>query len=148
MGRLLAASLVLALAACAEPETPLCFGAPENTLRGVIDADNARDLSRAVSAYADDVIWLGPSGEVRGADAVRQRYAELYREYAPDLRIAVDGVRRQGGAATVWGRTSGQLEARTLGEPSRVVDDVFLAAVQCQGGRWTIGAMMWHPRPR
>jgi len=68
-------------------------------LDGQSAAWNRGDLDAFCSVYADDALFLSPSGSVRGRDAILDRYRNRYPDRAAmgTLRLEVDEIR------PIWG---------------------------------------------
>ncbi|NIP58907.1 MAG: DUF4440 domain-containing protein [Gemmatimonadetes bacterium] len=63
------------------------------------------DPERLDEFVAEDCVYRGPGGEVRGREALREMCAELRRAF-PDLRIRVDALRVDGDEVEVeWTMT-------------------------------------------
>jgi uncharacterized protein (TIGR02246 family) len=116
-------------------------------MRGIIAADNARDLSRVLSFYADDAMLI-PPGEplISGLAAIRPRYEALFRAFDPAIEGQIDEVVVQGSLAFVRGRNGGVLRGRE-GGADRPLHDVYLAVLRRTGGGWRISRLIWHPAP-
>jgi ketosteroid isomerase-like protein len=144
---LVALGSVLA-AACAAPVASGCATrAPDDTLRAIIAADNARDLSEVMRHYTSDVTWLPPGREpTLGEGAVRDAYAALYSDTRPALSLTVEHVEHGAEVAAVWGYTSGTLAPAHGDAPARQVNDAYLATLRCESGHWRVQTMMWHGR--
>src|SRR5262245_15445508 len=114
-------------------------------LDALIAADNRRDLDSVMQSYCEDVELDPPSGEsVRGREAVRARYIDLFAAWQPELRIEhqrteVDGLRAQD-----RGRTLGALHA-IAGDAVKLVEDEYEAELRLEGGRWRVAHLSWRP---
>ena len=123
-----------------------CPDAPASALTEIIAADNRGDLDAVMGFYTADPVWVRPTGgPIRGAAAIRNSYAGMYREFAPALTIAIANVERGADVAVVRGRTGGRLVPRA-GGAARTVGDAFEAIVMCDGGRWRVSVLAWGPR--
>jgi len=113
--------------------------------RGIIAADNARDLHRVLGYYAADAILM-PPGEspVMGREAIRPRYEQLFASFDPEIETQVDEACVGDGLAFVRGRNGGRLVSRQ-GGTTRKLDDVYLMVLRPDtGGRWRISHLVWH----
>lgn len=113
---------------------------------GIIAADNARDLSRVLSLYAEDAVLLPPNeAAVRGKAAIRPRYEALFRDYMPEIVGEIDEVQVGGRWAFVIGTTRGRLLPVGGGEARSLNDAYVMILRRTSGGSWHIGRLMWHP---
>lgn len=113
-------------------------------IRHLIESDNARDLSSVLAAYADDITFLPPTGEVAtGKQSVEDRYRALFAAFRPHLETTIDEVRVEGTLAYVRGVNGGSLEP-VAGGAATVVHDRYLAILECRNGRWVISRLMWN----
>ena len=138
------ASMLLMLAAPAAVHQ--CAGdAVSRPLLFIIMADNDRDLDAVMAHYTADPIFIPPNRPpIRGRQAIRQSYLAMYRDFDPDLSIAVESVNSGDGVATVKGRTYGTLRSRA-GSQVRTVNDGFEALVLCEGYSWEVASLRWWP---
>lgn len=113
-------------------------------LRRIIDADNARDIERALDGYTSDIVWLPPARPpLVGIDAVRDSYEKMYSLYKPSLSIDIDETIIGERLAMVRGATRGDLTPND--GPAIAVHDTFLAVLKCERGDWRVARMMWGP---
>jgi uncharacterized protein (TIGR02246 family) len=112
--------------------------------RGIIDADNARDLERVLRHYTADAILM-PPGEaaVSGLAAIRPRYAALFAEFEPHIEARVDEACVGGDLAFVRGHNGGRLAPRA-GGASRNLNDDYLMLLRREEGAWRISHLIWH----
>ena len=111
----------------------------------LIAADNRRDLEFVVQSYCEDVELVPPSGDpVRGRKAVRARYAALFADWRPELRVEHQETKVDGGTARDRGRTLGTLHA-TAGNATKPVDDEYEAELRLEGTRWRVARLSWKP---
>lgn len=142
--------LVLLLAVWTVSATAQESTRPEARVRevalGIIMADNARDLERVMSFYADDAVLL-PPGEVaaRGKDVIRRRYEAFFRTYAPEIITDLEEVRVAGDWAFVIGANRGRLVPAGGGAERRLNDAYVMILKQAPKGAWRIARLMWHP---
>ena len=121
----------------------------ERDVRQAIDsliaADNRRDLEFVVQSYCEDVELVPPSGDLaRGRKAVRARYAALFADWRPELRVEHRETRVDGATARDRGRTLGTLHA-TAGNAIKPVDDEYEAELRLEGDRWRVARLSWRP---
>jgi uncharacterized protein (TIGR02246 family) len=140
----LAVSSLLLVACRAVGPTPA-----ERDVRQAIDsliaADNRRDLEFVVQSYCEDVELVPPSGAiVRGRNAVRARYAALFADWRPELRVEHHQTQVDGATARDRGRTLGTLHA-TAGNAIKPVDDEYEAELRLEGDRWRVARLSWRP---
>ena len=149
MVRIVTASLasMAALGGCspkAALSAPGCSPPPAETLTRIIDADNARDLTKVLAEYTDDVVWLPPSRpSTKGIEAIRSSYEGMYATFTPALSITIGETMVGADLAVVIGQTGGVLTP-SAGDAVTVHDN-FMAALRCEGGRWKVARMMWAP---
>ena len=81
-------------------------GDPVEVLQEHTAAWNAGDLDTFCASYAEDAVFLSPSGVTRGRDAVLQRYKKRYPDKAAmgTLTLETLDVRRDGKVATIAAR--------------------------------------------
>ncbi|HVT40780.1 MAG TPA: nuclear transport factor 2 family protein [Gemmatimonadaceae bacterium] len=113
--------------------------------QGIIAADNAKDLSRVLSYYADSAVLLPPNeGPVVGRAAIRPRYERLFGEFDPAIVGAIDELVVGPEWAYVRGRNRRVLR-RKAGGPDRVLNDIYIMLLRREGvGQWRISRLMWH----
>jgi uncharacterized protein (TIGR02246 family) len=115
----------------------------ESAVRAIIVADNAGDVDAAIPCYTEDAVWIPPGAPVLcGHAAIRERYTEIFAQFAPALQIDIDEIVVDGGMATARGRTRGELIPRTAGERV-VVDDHFVMLLRKTRDGWRIAWLMW-----
>ena len=112
---------------------------------GIIAADNARDVERVMSFYADDAVLMPPNASpVTGHRVIRPRYEELFAAALPAIVSTLDEVRVAGDWAFVRGKNTGVMRSRSGGEP-RALNDVFVMILQRGAdGQWKIARLIWH----
>jgi peptidoglycan/xylan/chitin deacetylase (PgdA/CDA1 family) len=114
-----------------------------------VEAWNRGDIEAFTSVYADDAVFLSPSGMVRGRQAVLDRYRTRYPDKAAmgTLRLDLDDIRPlwgmeiTPGSDAVPGRIHGAAAAGrwTLSYPDREASSGRSALVFSRAGnRWTI----------
>jgi uncharacterized protein (TIGR02246 family) len=85
-----------AVSACAVPgahssSTPTATRSVEALYRSGIAAFNRHDLNEFTSQFADDIAMYTPTGWVRGRNAVRQRFAETFKQF-PNVSMTIDSL--------------------------------------------------------
>ena len=77
------------------------------------DLMNAHDLAGLAALFADDGIYIDPTGEYRGRDAITQYWAEFFKAF-PDLRVQDDFKAESGDTAinewSIFGTHTGPLD--------------------------------------
>jgi len=141
--------LALSGAGCSASKMTTTAAAVSDDVRTVagalIAADNRRDLDAVMTCYADDVVWLPPEGPmIRGRDAIRPRYARMFANWQPDMKMTIDDVRVDCKLAIVTGRIDGRLESRS-DQDDIPVGDKFLMVLHQLGDRWQVIYLMWSP---
>jgi len=126
-------------------QQPMASDAVRAVANGIIAADNARDIDRVMSFYADDAVLMPPNASpVTGHRAIRPRYETLFAAMSPAIVSTLDEVRVAGDWAFVRGKNTGVLRSRSGGE-TRALNDVFVMILQRQGdGQWKIARLIWH----
>jgi len=144
----LAALVLLSPADAPGQETRSDSAAVRAVAEEIIRADNAADLTRVMALYSDTAMLFPPDGAaVRGRGAIRPRYANLFRDFAPELESEIYEVRATPSFGYVVGRTQGRFRGRT-GETERAVsDDYLLVAAKESDGRWRIIRLIWNAHP-
>jgi DNA-binding LytR/AlgR family response regulator len=80
---------------------------------GIVAADNARDLERAMAFYAEDAtLWPPDSAPVTGRAAIRPRYEALFVASQPELATELDALVVDGALATAVGRVRERMQTR------------------------------------
>lgn len=120
--------------------------AVRSVVLGIIDADNARDVTRLLSSYTDDVVWLPPTGgEISGKQAIERRYRALFSAFEVRMTATISETRVAANWGFVRGLTQGMLSPAAGGDP-KVVDDKFIAVLSCERAVWRVSRLMWSPR--
>lgn len=115
---------------------------------GIVAADNAGDIERVVSYYAPNAVLVPPGEpEVKGIDQIRPRYEHLFATFAPRIEARIDDADVYGAFAIVRGHNGGKLEPKD-GSAAKSLDDDFFMMLRCEGDRWRIDHLMWHPAPK
>jgi len=112
---------------------------------GIIEADNARDLTRVLTYYSDSAMLLPPDASpIIGRTAIIPRYRDLFATYTPEIKGEVQEMVVSGSLAYVRGQNRGVLRSRRGGE-ERALNDVFLMLLAREtDGVWRIVRLMWH----
>lgn len=111
---------------------------------GIVEADNARDLTAVLACYAQSAILLPPNeAPVAGHAAIEPRYQALFRDYTPAIEGRIDELVVASDWAYVRGHNGGWLRGRD-GKPDKALTDVYLMILARQGGSWRITRLMWH----
>lgn len=146
---LLTLAVSVALAACASDGRESTVNAPDAEVRAavqrIIAADNARDLEAAVDCYSTDAEWMPPlEAAVVGREALRARYASMFKAFQPEITCTVEETWRLCGTAVARGRTAGRLVSIPGGDV-RTLDDKFLMILRLEpDGIWRIQRLMWN----
>lgn len=112
--------------------------------KGIIAADNARNLRVVLGYYHDDAMLLPPNvAPIEGLRNIRPNYVHLFETSDPALIAQVDEVVVVGDLAYVRGRNLGEMRSRD-GAPARSVGDAYLMILRKRGGAWKISRLMWH----
>ncbi len=139
------AVLSLLLVACQTVGSTPAESDVRQAIDSLIAADNRRDLEFVVRSYCEDVELVPPSGAiVSGRKAVRARYAALFAEWRPELRVEHQETQVDGATARDRGRTLGTLHA-TAGNASKPVEDEYEADLRLENGRWRVARLCWKP---
>jgi uncharacterized protein (TIGR02246 family) len=142
------ALVALLLAACHAPRPASVELDVRRALDALVAADNRRDLEFVVQSYCEDVELVPSNGNVvRGREAVRARYAELFAAWRPELRVEHHETQVQGMRAHDRGRTIGALHA-TSGDAVKPVEDEYEADLRLEDGRWRVERLSWRPVQR
>lgn len=72
---------------------------PREVLRSIHEAMNKRDLDKAVSFFADDVVSVGPEGTFKGKAEVK-RYFEWMLHQATEFKLTETGIYAEGNVVT------------------------------------------------
>jgi uncharacterized protein (TIGR02246 family) len=113
--------------------------------RGIIAADNAKDLTRVLTYYADRALLLPPNEEpVAGRTAIRPRYERLFSQFDPAIEGTIDEVVVAREWGYIRGRNRGVLRP-IGGGPNRLVNDIHIMVLSRQAyGPWCISRLIWH----
>jgi uncharacterized protein (TIGR02246 family) len=112
---------------------------------GIIAADNDRDITRVMRAYAPDAVLLPPGeGSVQGAAAIRRRYESLFAEFSPAIQGRIDEICVSGAIAIVRGHNGGRLSPLGGTPPRELSDSYLMALARGADGTWRITHLIWH----
>lgn len=142
----LACVLVFAGACRTLPSQPTDEEQVRAAIDGLIAADNRADIAAVLDGYCRDAELVPPQGDtVRGHEAIRPRYVELFATWRPSLRALHTVTRIEQGRGVDIGRTVGTLTSLADG-PTKLVDDVYEATLRYEDGSWRVARLQWHPR--
>jgi len=112
---------------------------------GIIDADNRGALEEVMAFYAADAAQWPPDGPpVRGAAAIRPRYARLFDEFTVHITSEIHRLCADERLAIVEGRNEVEKRRKTTGERT-TARDVFTMILEKRDGRWQITHLVWAP---
>jgi uncharacterized protein (TIGR02246 family) len=133
------------LGACATP-TPAQLERPFDVARRIVAADNACDLDAVLDCYAEEAVLMPPNEpSVRGRDAIRPRYEQLFATFQPRIESVVESSWSRGDRAAECGTTRGELVPRD-GSPAKKLDDKYVMHLRRDpDGRWRIERLIWSP---
>src|SRR6185436_18985826 len=118
---------------------------PSEVLRSIIAANNTADLKSVANLYADDAIWLPPSGPtVEGKTAIVARYKQSF--VTVKLHYTFNEVENH--ASGDWAFSRGTTEGTatpTAGGAPRKIHDKYLMILHRVRGQWKIARLMWSP---
>jgi len=91
-----ALSIAFAASACVthnarSSPAPTAARSVEALYRSGIAAFNRHDLAEFTSQFADDIAMYTPTGWVRGGTAVRQRFADTFKQF-PNVSMTIDSL--------------------------------------------------------
>ena len=112
---------------------------------GIVAADNARDLPKVLSFYADEALLMPPNEQpLKGVTAIRRRYESLFESYNPRIEGRIDESCVNNRLGFVRGHNGGQLVPISGGE-GRQLDDTYLMLLKrSRSGTWKITHLIWH----
>jgi uncharacterized protein (TIGR02246 family) len=113
-------------------------------VEGLIAADNAGDLDRIASLYAEDAVLLPPDRPaVRGRAAIREGYRQGFEEFA--LQLALESEQRGAGEDFAFdrGTTRGRYVWRDGRAPTPFTD-TYLMILRREAGEWRVAILMWN----
>jgi uncharacterized protein (TIGR02246 family) len=115
---------------------------PAQTLEELIQADNAGDLEKLISYYAEDAILI-PSGrsDIIGKNAIRENYRNLFAISGFQLKAQANEIIESGEWTVIRGNTSGAMISKK-DSTSASVDDKFLMMLKKQSGSWKVYRLM------
>jgi uncharacterized protein (TIGR02246 family) len=113
-------------------------------LDGLMAADNAGDVERIISHYADDAISLPPNdGAVIGKEAIAARYKAGFAKFKMEVTLSSDETQVCGDWAFNRGITKGRLVWHD-GSASTLLNDKYLMILRKQADdSWKITRLMW-----
>ena len=118
---------------------------PGEVLTQIIAANNHADLRAVESLYAEDAVWLPPTGPVVEG---RQTIVERYRNSFATVRLHYTFVEIEHHTDGDWafsrGTTEGTVTPIAGGEP-RKINDKYLMILRRASGKWKIARLMWSP---
>lgn len=118
---------------------------------GIIAAGNAGDLEAILSFYAEDAILLPPNGgPIRGLEAIRQHYEELFQTSVLYIRALSLETQVSSDWAFDRGTVDGQIlpredeHGKIKGEP-KIVNDKYVMTLRREGKNgWRITRLIWN----
>ena len=90
---------------------------PVEVIRGLFEALDRRNVDALYDYWAEDVVAYWPFGPIRGRDAARAYFAELFSA-VPDCRIRIEKIAGEGDTVFVRWRMTG----RASGTPWRGIE--------------------------
>jgi ketosteroid isomerase-like protein len=147
--RSLAGMLVIAAlsAACSGP-APVEFtmkdaGEIRQQHEAFVAAFNTKEVSKILDMYAENSVFMPPNQPIiRGKDALRQFYEQLFRQGASDLRMDVAEVAGHGTLAYQSGTYEMALKPAT--GPAGRDRGKYLFVIRKMGNGWKYNYTMWN----
>jgi uncharacterized protein (TIGR02246 family) len=115
-------------------------------VRGIIAADNRKDLQKVIDFYENDAVLLPPGEmEVMGVAAIRPRYERLFENFDLEINTVINEVTVSGSWAFVRGRNVGNLRDKSNGNERKLNDAYLMILHRSNRGVWRIARLMWSP---
>jgi limonene-1,2-epoxide hydrolase len=102
---------------------------PRQVLRSIHEALNKRDVDKAVSFFADDVVSVGPNGTFKGKAEVK-RYFELMLHQATEFKLTETGIYAEGNVVTHEYVIEETVKEGKMSSPSVAVAEIKNGKVQ------------------
>lgn len=139
-------SLASASPAVSQPSGDTEIRKVREVVQGIVAADNARDLAKVMSCYADDAVLFPPNeSAVRGKAAIKPRYEAMFAALNPEIVGSIDEVQIGGEWAFVTGMNRGRMVPRAGGTVRNLNDAYVMVLKRQSDGSWKIARLMWHP---
>lgn len=140
---LILSSLVVSAQEC-RADNPIVKTA-RRVAEDIVAADNAQDLDKVLSFYADDAVLLPPNeSPVTSRDAIKSRYESLFASFKPQIDGRVDEVCVDQKTAFIRGHNGGSMVPISGGDFKKL-DDIYLMLLRRdKTGAWRISHLIWH----
>jgi uncharacterized protein (TIGR02246 family) len=120
--------------------------AVQRVTQAIIAADNAGDLAAVSNLYADDAVWLPPSGApVEGKDVVLARYKSTFAQFKLEYTLRSVETQVFGDWAFDRGFTEGRTIPKDGATPRHTHDKYIMLLHKSPDGAWQIARLMWSP---
>ena len=121
----------------------------QKLLDGLMAADNASDVDRIMSFYADDAVTMPPNDHiVTGKAAIAARYKAGFAKFKMEVSLSSDELEVCGDWAFNRGKTSGRLLWHDCSNPTPL-NDKYLMILRPQPDKsWKIARLMWSSYPQ
>ncbi len=118
---------------------------PKDVLRRIIEANNHSDVEAVRQLYADDAVWLPPTGPlVEGKANILERYKRSFA--ATKLHYTFEEAESHTAGDWAFSRGFTKGEAVPIdGSPAKVIHDKYLMILRRDHGKWKIARLMWSP---
>jgi uncharacterized protein (TIGR02246 family) len=120
-------------------------GGPKEVLRQIIDANNHSDAEAVGRLYAEDAVWLPPTGPlVEGKANILERYKRSFA--TTRLRYTYEEVESH--IAGDWAFSRGFTKGEAVpvdGSAAKMIHDKYLMILRRDHGTWKIARLMWSP---
>lgn len=131
--------LLVLMVSCKQKEE----STPAKTLAEVIAADNAGDLDKLISNYAEDAILI-PSGsnDIVGKNAIREYYRNIFAGSSLQLQWGANEIIDAHELTIMRGITTGKSISKADSSATQV-NDKYLMVLKKQSGGWKVYRLMW-----
>ena len=110
----------------------------------LIEADNKSDISAILNAYTDSIEFYPPGGGfIRGPEAVRNSYEELFREHKLDLKTEITETEICKNHATIAGINTGTKMSLIDSSLTPIKDRYLAIVVYNDKVGWKINKLAW-----
>ncbi len=129
-----------------QPTSPNDLTAVRKVTKGIIDADNTGDLAAVAILYAEDAIWLPPSGPlVESKKVILARYQTSFAQFKLEYTMRSEETQVFGDWAFDRGFTEGRIIPKDGGAPRHTHDKYIMILHKGSDGGWRISRLMWSP---
>jgi uncharacterized protein (TIGR02246 family) len=117
----------------------------QGAVEELFSADNRNDIDRLAECFAEDAVWLPPTGEVvSGRTAISAWYRARHVRWAPLLSAAVLDLRVDKSQAVVHGTARGAMVPACGGAAVSVDDSFVMILSRDVKSGWKVARLFWR----